>query len=103
MARTMARTHEANGNRFNTGGMIALAATAIAGAAMLVFLRTRPGQEAQARIQDGELGRRLQDTIEDVRRYAERGAELFERAAAAVRQAAGSRPAMFDAGTRKDT
>jgi hypothetical protein len=99
----MTRTHhEARGKGLHAGGVIALAATAIAGAAALVLLRTRAGQEARARLRDGDLGRRLQDTMDDVQRVADRGAALLERAAAAVREAARSRPGMLDVGARKD-
>lgn len=97
----MASPHEVE-TRFPVGGAIALAATAIAGAAMLFFLRTRAGQEARARIEDGELGRRLHDTVDDVQRLAERGVALFDRAAAALRQAAGSRLPMLDEGGRTE-
>lgn len=97
----MARTHEVRGKGLHASGVIALAATAIAGAAALVLLRTRAGQEARARLRDGDLGRRLQDTMDDVQRVADRGAALLERAAAAVREATRSRRGMLDAGAHE--
>jgi hypothetical protein len=101
----MARNHERRNDRafdrpVEMAGL-AVAATAIAGAAVLFFLSTRAGQEARARLRDGDLGRRLHDSLEEAQRLAERGAAYVERKAAGIRHAFGPRAAVLDAGAPK--
>ena len=96
----MASPHEA-GTRFPVGGAVALIATAVAGAAMLFFLRPRAAHDVRARIDNGDLGRRLHAAVDEAQRLAERGVALFDRAAGAVRQA-GSRVPMLDARGRTE-
>jgi uncharacterized protein (DUF1810 family) len=88
------------GERRALAGVIA-AATALAGAAVLFFFATRTGREARARLQDGDLGRRLQETTEELQRLAEHGAAYVERKAAEIRQAIGARANMLDVGSQK--
>jgi hypothetical protein len=102
----MARKHERRNDRafdrpVEMAGLLAVAATAIAGAAVLFFLSTRAGQEARERLRDGDLGRRLQDGLEEAQRLAERGAAYVERKAAGIRLAFGPRAAALDAGAPK--
>lgn len=91
-------TDKANGKPMEIAGLIAVAATALAGAAVLLLLTTRTGREARARLRDADVGRRLHDTVEEIQRLAEHGAAYIERKAAEIRQ--GLRPhaaALFDA------
>jgi hypothetical protein len=103
----MIRNHERRNDwvvdrPLETAGLLAVAATAIAGAALLFFFRTRAGQEARTRLRDGDVGRRLHDTVEEAQRLAELGAAYVERKAAEIRQALGPRAAaMVGAGTPK--
>jgi hypothetical protein len=101
----MIRNHERNDRLVDRplemAGLLTVAATAIAGAALLFFLRTRAGQEARTRLRDGDLGRRLHDAVEEAQRLAELGAAYVERKAAEIRQALGPRAAMLDAGAPK--
>jgi hypothetical protein len=110
MATNNRRRREAAGEKMDTrilgerralAGLIAVAATALAGAAVLFLFTTRTGREARARLQDGDLGRRLQETTEELQRLAEHGAAYVERKAAEIRQAIGARANMLDMGTQK--
>jgi hypothetical protein len=74
-------------------GLIAVAATAVAGAAIYYLLNTRSGRDVRARILDGDTGRRLHDTMEEIQRLAQQGAAYVERREAELRHALEARPA----------
>ncbi len=78
-------------------GLIAVAAAAVTGAAVLFLFTTRTGREARARFQDGDLLRRLQDTMEDLQRLAQHGAAYVERKAGELSHAIGEQACMLDA------
>jgi hypothetical protein len=99
--RREATDERARGDKRELAGFIAVAATALAGAALLFLFTTRTGRDARARLQDGDLGRRLHDTMEDLQRLAEQGAAYVERKAAGIRRAIGARACMLEAGVRE--
>lgn len=78
-------------------GLIAVAAAAVTGAAVLFLFTTRTGREARARFQDGDLIRRWQDTMEDLQRLAQHGAAYVERKAGELRHAIGEQAGMLEA------
>ena len=79
-------------------GLIAVAAAAVTGAAVLfLFFTTRTGREAKARFQDGDLLRRWQDTMEDLQQLAQHGAAYVERKAGELRHAIGEQAGMLEA------
>jgi hypothetical protein len=78
-------------------GLIAVAAAAVTGAAVLFLFTTRAGREARARFQDGDLLRRMQDTMEDLQRLAQHGAGYVERKAGELRHAIGEQAGMLEA------
>jgi hypothetical protein len=82
-------SEKANGKSMEVAGLIAVGATALAGAAVLLLLTTRTGREARARLRDADMGRRLHDTVEEIQRLAEHGAAYIERKAAEIRQGLG--------------
>jgi hypothetical protein len=82
---------------FDRTGLIAGAATAVAGAALYYLINnTRSGREARARLADGDVGRRLRETMEEIQRLAEQGAAYVERRAAELRQALEARPSLME-------
>ena len=104
----MTRNHERRNDRafdrpVEMAGLLAVAATAIAGAAVLFFLRTRAGQEARARLRDGDLGRRLHDSLDEAQRARRaRRRAMSSARPPAIRHALGPRAAMLDAGAPKE-
>ncbi|HEU5188920.1 MAG TPA: hypothetical protein VFX14_04450 [Methylomirabilota bacterium] len=78
-------------------GLIAVAAAAVTGAAVLFLVTTRTGREARARFQDGDLLRRWQDTMMDLERLAQHGAAYVERKAGELRHAIGEQAGMLEA------
>ena len=68
-------------------GLIALAATALAGAAIYYLMTSRSWEDTRSRILDGDVGRRVRDTMEEIQRLAEQGAAYVERRAADMRHA----------------
>src|SRR5262245_1583943 len=88
---------QARRTKRETVGLIAVAAAAVTGAAVLFLFTTRTGREARARFQDGDLRRRLQDTTEDLQRLAHHGAAYVERKAGELRHAIGEQAAVLEA------
>jgi hypothetical protein len=86
-------TDNGNGKRMEVAGLIAVGATALAGAAVLLLLTTRTGREARARLRDADVGRRVHDAVDEIQRLAEHGAAYIERKAAEIRQGLGPRAA----------
>jgi hypothetical protein len=68
-------------------GLIAVAATALAGAAIYYIMTSRSWEDTRDRLLEGDVGRRLRDTMEEIGRLAEQGAAYVERRAADVRHA----------------
>jgi hypothetical protein len=68
-------------------GLIAVAATALAGAAIYYLMTSRSWEDTRSRLLEGDVGRRLRDTMEEIGRLAEQGAAYVERRAADVRHA----------------
>ena len=87
---------QGRGDRREMAGLIAVAAAAVAGAAVLLLFTTRTGREARARFQDGDFRRRMQDTVEELQRLAEHGAAYIERKAGELREAIGERAGMVE-------
>jgi len=82
-------------------GLIAVAAGAVAGAAVLFLFTTRTGREARVRLQDGDLLRRWQDTMEELQRLAQHGAAYVERKAGELRHAISEQASLLDARSLK--
>jgi hypothetical protein len=68
-------------------GLIAVAATALAGAAIYYLMTSRSWEDTRSRLLEGDVGRRLRDTMEEIGRLAEQGAAYVERRAADMRHA----------------
>lgn len=94
----MARTQDlrrivAHDRTLDRTGLIAVAATALAGAAIYYLLNSRAGRDARTRLLDGDVGLRLRDTMEEIQRLAGQGAAYVERRAAELRHVLEARPA----------
>jgi len=92
-----AEDDQARRTKRETVGLIAVAAAAVTGAAVLFLFTTRTGREARARFQDGDLRRRVQDTTEDLQRLAQQGAAYVERKAGELRHAIGEQASRLEA------
>jgi hypothetical protein len=89
-------------DRRELAGLIAVAAGAVAGAALLFLYTTRTGREARARLQDGDLLRRWQETVGELQRLAQHGAAYVERKAGDLRHAIGEQACTLGARSLKD-